>query len=282
MTITYILSQVFIILNYVFLVLTYQAKNRKRILAFNFGALIATGISYLFLSAYSGLAMVFVAVIRNIIFIIDEKKNGKSKKNGIKDYIILAVLFAIAIISAKLTYNGILSMMSVAATMLYTYSVWQKNTKVYKALGLPVGILWIIYNIYIFSIFGIILEVILAISSIIGYVRENKEMKRGNNMNLVYKKIEEKDKDQLFNLIDTVLTGLENKEYFIPYEQWELDSMFDEVNYAPLYGAYDGEKLVGMAQLYVSQDMLADFKKEFELEEYKVCELGRKFSTTRI
>ena len=282
MTITYMLSQFFIILNYVFLVLTYQAKNRKRILAFNFGALIATGISYLFLSAYSGLAMVFVAVIRNIIFIIDEKKNGKSKKNGIKDYIILAVLFAIAIISAKLTYNGILSMMSVAATMLYTYSVWQKNTKVYKALGLPVGILWIIYNIYIFSIFGIILEVILAISSIIGYVRENKEMKRGNNMNLVYKKIEEKDKDQLFNLIDTVLTGLENKEYFIPYEQWELDSMFDEVNYAPLYGAYDGEKLVGMAQLYVSQDMLADFKKEFELEEYKVCELGRKFSTTRI
>ena len=29
-----------------------------------------------------------------------------------------------------------------------------------------------------------------------------------------------------------------------------------------------------MAQLYVSQDMLADFKKEFELENYTVCELG--------
>ena len=37
--------------------------------------------------------------------------------------------------------------------------------------------------------------------------------------------------------------------------------MFDEKNYAPLYGAYDGYKLVGMAQLYVSQDMLDDFKK---------------------
>ena len=50
--------------------------------------------------------------------------------------------------------------------------------------------------------------------------------------------------------------------------------MLDEVNYAPLYGAYDGDKLVGMAQLYVSQDMLEDFKKEFNLMEYKVCELG--------
>ena len=93
-------------------------------------------------------------------------------------------------------------------------------------------------------------------------------------MELVYKKIEEKDKEQLFKLIDTVLGGLPDQSYFIPYEQWELDSMFDEVNYAPLYGAYDGEKLVGIAQLYVSQNMLEDFKKEFGLTEYKVCELG--------
>lgn len=93
-------------------------------------------------------------------------------------------------------------------------------------------------------------------------------------MELIYKKIESKDKEQLFKLIEIVLGGLENPEYFIPYEQWEYDSMFDEENYAPLYGAYDGEKLVGMAQLYVSQDMLADFKKEFKLEEFSVCELG--------
>ena len=93
-------------------------------------------------------------------------------------------------------------------------------------------------------------------------------------MDLIYKKIEEKDKEQLFKLIDIVLGGLENQEYFIPYEQWEYDSMFDDVKYAPLYGAYDGDKLVGMAQLYVSQDMLADFKKEFGIEDYTVCELG--------
>lgn len=93
-------------------------------------------------------------------------------------------------------------------------------------------------------------------------------------MNLVYKKIEKSDSVQLFELIDTVLGGLEDQDHFIPYEQWELDSMFDDQNYAPLYGAYDGDKLVGMAQLYVSQDMLSDFKKEFGLTEYRVCELG--------
>ena len=93
-------------------------------------------------------------------------------------------------------------------------------------------------------------------------------------MELVFEKVEEKDKEQLFKLIDTVLSGLPNPDFFIPYEQWEYDSMFDEVNYAPLYGAYDGDKLVGMAQLYVSQDMLKDFKEEFGLADSKVCELG--------
>lgn len=176
-SITYILSQVFIIISYIFLVFTYQTKNRKSILIYNFISLIATGLSYIFLSAYSGLAMVGVAIIRNIIFLIDEKRNGKSEKNTTKDYIILAILYLISIIFAIFTYNGILSMMSVVATMLYTFSVWQKNTKVYKLLGMPIEAIWIIYNIYIFSIFGIILESILAISTVIGCIREFKEKK---------------------------------------------------------------------------------------------------------
>ena len=170
--ITYILSQVFIIISYILLAFTYQTKNRTNILIFNFGSLIMTGLSYIFLSAYSGLAMVVVAIIRNIIFIIDEKKNGKSNKNSTKDYVILAILYIISIAFAIITYNGILSMMSVAATMLYTFSVWQKNTKVYKLLGMPIEAIWIIYNVYIFSIFGIILESVLAVSTVVGYLRE--------------------------------------------------------------------------------------------------------------
>lgn len=177
-SITYILSQVFIIISYICLVFTYQTKNRKSILVYSFVSLIMTGLSYVFLSAYSGLAMVGVAIIRNIIFLIDEKKNGKSDKNSTKDYIILGVLYLISIVFAILTYNGILSMMSVLATMLYTFSVWQKNTKVYKLLGMPIETILIIYNIYIFSIFGIILESILAISTVVGYLREINEKKR--------------------------------------------------------------------------------------------------------
>ena len=58
--------------------------------------------------------------------------------------------------------------------MVYTYSIWQKSTKVYKICGIPIGILWIIYNTYVKSILGIILESIILICSITGYILEIK------------------------------------------------------------------------------------------------------------
>ena len=78
-------------------------------------------------------------------------------------------------------------------------------------------------------------------------------------MNLIYKEIEKKDEKQLRGLIKTVLESLENPQFFIPYADWELEQLYDK-SYAPLHGAYDGDKLVGMAQLYIRQDFLYNRK----------------------
>lgn len=174
LTLQYILSQVFVIISYFLLVLSYQAKSRKNILVLSNISLVANGIAYVFLQAYTGLAMCFVAIVRNVIFLIDEKINGKTEKIEKKDTVILAILYLISVISTIFTYDGILSLIPVVITMIYTYSVWQKKTSVYKLLGLPMGILWIAYNIYIMSIFGIILETILTISAVYGYFKEKK------------------------------------------------------------------------------------------------------------
>ena len=93
------------------------------------------------------------------------------------DIIVLITFYIACVISAIFTYEGVLSLLSVIATMLYTLSVWQKNPKVYKLLGIPIGILWIAYNIYVMSIFGIILETILLICSSTGYLLEIKKGK---------------------------------------------------------------------------------------------------------
>lgn len=177
LTINYILSQVFTIIMYGLLAITYYAKDRRKVLIINFLSLIANGIAYIFLNAWTGLAMCIVALIRNIIFLIDEKKNGKRDTINKTDVIILVILYVISIISAIFTYDGFLSLLSVFATALYTFSVWQKKTSIYKLLGIPIGVLWVSYNIYIMSIFGIILETVLLICSITGYLLERKKQK---------------------------------------------------------------------------------------------------------
>lgn len=182
----YIFSQVFVVINYTLLIFSYQLKNRRTILIVNFISVIATAISYLLLSAYTGLAMTGVALIRSIIFLNGESKKKRSKKITKKDIKILAFLYFISILLAILTYDGILSLMSVSATMLYTYSIWQKSTKVYKIVGVPVCISAIIYNIYIHSILGVIFEIFLAISAIIGLICENISSKYSNIKELKY------------------------------------------------------------------------------------------------
>ena len=124
---TYILSQVFTIITYALLALTYYAKDRSKVLTLSFLSLIANGVAYIFLNAWTGLAMCVVALIRNIIFLLDEKKNRKRETINKTDIIILILLFTISIISAIFTYDGFLSLLSVFATMLYTISVWQKK-----------------------------------------------------------------------------------------------------------------------------------------------------------
>lgn len=173
-TLLYILSQIFIILNYVFLVITYQLKNKEKILLFSIAAQSASGLSYICLGAYTGLAMAIISIFRNIIFIINEKKNGVTEKTTTNEILMLLVIYALTIILSVITFNGFLSLLSVFATMLYTFSVWQKSTRTYKILGIPVSLLWLSYNIYIHSIFGIILECVLMISAIIGFNREKK------------------------------------------------------------------------------------------------------------
>ncbi len=166
----YILSQVFTIIMYIMLATTYYLKDRKKILIVSFLSTVSISIAYILLNAWTGFAMCVVAIIRNIIFIIDEKKNGKREVITKNDIFYLVFFFLIIGISTIFTYDGIWSLLSVFATAIYTYSVWQKKVIIYKFCGIPVGILWIAYNIYIMSLFGIILESILLIASTCGYI----------------------------------------------------------------------------------------------------------------
>ena len=164
MEVTYIISQMFVIIQYIFIITTYQVKTKRQIIIFNTLAASSAIISFLCLEAYSGCMMSLVSILRNLLFF------KMKEKDKVKLTIILIILFVLTIF----TYNGILSLMPSVGTLLYTLSVWQNDTKKYKKHGILIELSWLIYFIYVKSLFGIILEGISLISIIIGLKREKE------------------------------------------------------------------------------------------------------------
>ena len=178
---TYIISQVFVCLTYIMSGATYLTTKRTNILIFSLAALFCNGMHYSLLGAWAGLGVVIIAVFRNFLFLIQQKI--KVLDNYIiDDWIILITLMVVSVITGIFTYDSIFSLFMIVASIIFTISVWQKNIKVYKILGLISSVLSLVYYIYIASIFAIILEVVLFIfmlvTSIIYFKKErNKTVK---------------------------------------------------------------------------------------------------------
>lgn len=168
MELNYLLSQICVILAVVLLGTTYLIKDKRIILLMSILIASLYGTQYLLLGAISGFFMNLVSIVRNIWFYINAKNK---KKNGI---IVLIVLYIIAIVLGVFSFKSIFSILPIIATMLYTYSIWQDNIKVYRWLAIPVSISWIVYNVYSNTLFGIITESILLIIEIIGVIRLKK------------------------------------------------------------------------------------------------------------
>ena len=165
MELNYILSQICVILAVILLGTTYLLKDKRIILFFSILTALLYGTQYLLLSAFSGFFMNIVSIVRSIWFYI----NAKNKKKN--STIVLIVLYIIAIILGVISFKNIFSIFPIIATMLYTYSIWQDDIKVYRWLAIPISISWIIYNTYSNTIFGIITESILLIIEIIGVIK---------------------------------------------------------------------------------------------------------------
>ena len=118
MELTYLLSQICVILAVLFLGSTYLIKNKKIILFLTIMMSIFYGLQYLFLNAITGVFMNIVSIIRSIWFYINAKNK---KKNSI---IVLIVLFIIIIILELLSFKNIFSLLPMIATMIFTYSLW--------------------------------------------------------------------------------------------------------------------------------------------------------------
>lgn len=176
-TTTYILSQVSVIIALCFLISSYFLKNRVLILIFSLGNAIFYCIEYLLLGAYTGAVINLIAVARGVWFFVLQNKNKE------KDIWSISILSILMIIAGILTFEAWQSLLPMVATIVYTYSIWQKNVEVYRWLSLPTGLCGVVYNIMCHSVIGIISEFALFVFGVVsvivyyaGQKRTNKEI----------------------------------------------------------------------------------------------------------
>ena len=177
LTIQYIASQIVTIFVYIFLSATYCIKNRKLIIACSFISNFLNAIAFVLLNAYTSALMCCISILRDILFMIDEKINGKSTVITKKDYILLGIIYSLSLISIICTFKGWMSLLYAAGSMLYTYSIWQKDNNVYRFLGIVVTLIVICDSIYIKSVFGVLLQCVVLVTSTAGYISNKKAIK---------------------------------------------------------------------------------------------------------
>ena len=166
MNIKYIISQILGILAFLISIIAYHRKEKQKIFQTMIVANILDILHYLFLSAYSGCITKVIALIRNEIIIVKEK----NKK--INNIIILIILFIVYIYVGIITSKNIYSFLPILAAIIYLYFVWNGNELKVKKAALYCYFLWLIYNIFVSSVAGIISNIISIISTFIAVYNE--------------------------------------------------------------------------------------------------------------
>lgn len=188
-TFAYIWSQFFTIVEYALLGSSYLMKKRRVVVILDILSMAAGIVAYVLLGADSGLAMSVIILVANFYYLYDSTVHSRRKKLRWYDYVMLGVVMFAIMVAAWFTYDGVLSLLSVLATVLYEVSIWQKSVKVYKFLGIPIALCWMSYNGFLLSIAGIVFEGIILVASIVGYGRELKVEKKRKAERLKRKKI---------------------------------------------------------------------------------------------
>lgn len=168
MTATYIISQIFVILAYIFLGIGFGKKEHSKILFYSTIYCFLNTIHYILLSGLLGALANIVSIIRNIIFYNNDKKSKKNLK------LILYLFCIISIIYTIILYKNPFDIFPCILTLIGTYSYWNTNTKVTRIGCILVSICYIVYAIPIQSYFTIVLEVFLIIKTLLGYFKYEK------------------------------------------------------------------------------------------------------------
>ncbi len=166
-----IVSQIFGVGAMVSLFTIYQQNSRKKMIILKLCADICWVVHYLLLGGFAGAIPNFIGIPREIVFM-----NRESKKWA--DNIIWPILFILCgWVFGIFTFKSPINILPISASTFVTVSFWLKNPKLTKLVSIPVCLSFLIYNIYLGSIVGVLNESLSICSIIISFIKS--KIKKG-------------------------------------------------------------------------------------------------------
>lgn len=173
-----LLGQAIGIVAMAFNILSYQNKNQKTVIAFQFFGSALFALSFLMLGAIIGGILNFIGIIRALVFMNKEKLHAEKPIwlwGFIAAYLVTYVLTFTVFGQEVTPWKLLIEALPVIGMTALTIGFRMTDAKAVRCMGLISSPSWLIYNIASGSIGAIACEVITLASILIGMLRHDRK-----------------------------------------------------------------------------------------------------------
>ena len=117
-------------------------------------------LQYLLLGAWTAALLDFTSATRNLLFCAMVKKGHSTKP-------LIYIFGVFVVVVGILTFDGVTSLLLIAAKLLTTISYGMKNERLLRFITLPSCVFWSVYNLYVGSLGGAIGDIVTLASLLV-------------------------------------------------------------------------------------------------------------------
>lgn len=155
----FMLSQVLVGFAIVFDLMSFQFKDRKKIVGCLFCAGVLISSHFILLEQWTAASLMLIATIRYLTSIFSTSPK------------LMTLFCGTSAIATVVTFSGITSVLSCLGSMFQTVAAFNKDDKKLRELMLIGTSFWLIHNYVVGSPTAVLMEVLFISSNLIGYYR---------------------------------------------------------------------------------------------------------------
>ena len=184
-----IVAQAFSIVGMLFMISSYQVKSQRGLIDVQLFGAVFFFLNFLLLGIASGMVLAgmvlnFIGILRCIVFSNKEKFHAENKAwliGFVASYFVAYVLIFTVLGVEATVENMIIELLPVIGMTSSNIAFFKNDAKSVRLLGFITSPSWLVYDVFRFSIGGILTEALSLVSIIIGLIRYDIKRKEKQN-----------------------------------------------------------------------------------------------------